>query len=162
MAKRTAVSDLIASKLVREVVNTCPLCGNFERTGHEFTNHHINHDPSISEYWNLIRICQPCHDDLTKHKNDGTRERRVRLVKRKLFREYFGPEACKALVLAAKNGQITATPINALELLEEGYLSIHTRNVLTVGPATNISTFDTYSITEPGSKIVEKLGLVQN
>ncbi len=137
------------------------MCGNFEKTGKEFTNHHINHDPSISDYWNLIRLCQSCHDDLTNHRNDGTRERRVKQVKQKLFRDYYGPEAFKALILAYENKKVTATPINALELVadEYQYLKIYKKNVLTVGPATDISTFDTYEITAAGKEIVEKLGL---
>jgi 5-methylcytosine-specific restriction endonuclease McrA len=65
---RKPISDLVRSQLQAEVVNRCPLCGIFEKTGQEFTNHHINHDPSQSEYWNLIRICQSCHDDLSDHK----------------------------------------------------------------------------------------------
>ena len=159
MGKRKEISDHINSMLVREVGNRCPLCGNFERTGNELTNHHINHDSSCSVYWNLIRICQICHADLTKHRNDGIRERRIRLVKRKLFRDYYGPEACKALVLAYDNKKVTATPITALELLQEEYVRISKKNVFTVGAATNISTFDTYEITAGGKEIVEQLGL---
>lgn len=82
---RAVVSDRIASLLIEEVSNICPLCGKFERTGEEMTNHHINHDPSISEYWNLMRICKTCHADLTKHKTDGTREKRVKLKKKENF-----------------------------------------------------------------------------
>ena len=145
--------------LQSEVANCCPLCGNFEKTGQELTNHHINHDPSISEYWNLIRICQTCHDDLSDNRNDGVRERRVKLVKRKLFRDYFGPEAFKTLLLAYDNNEVTVTPINALELMAHDYLTISQKNVLTVGRATNISTFDTYRITNDGKVIVESLGL---
>ncbi len=157
--KRAVIPDLISSMLQVEVGNRCPLCGVFERTGNEFTDHHINHDPSISEFWNLIQICQPCHDDLTKNKNDGTRLKRVRQIKLRLFRNYFGPEAYKALYLAYKNNLVTATPITALELVRRGYLKMYTENILTVGPATNVSTFDTYTITVPGKEIVEKLGI---
>jgi hypothetical protein len=80
-------------------------------------------------------------------------------VKRDLFRRFYGPEAYKALQLAFEHGQVTATPITALELFKRGYLSMSAQNVLTVGPATNISTFDTYQITPAGREIVEKLGL---
>lgn len=159
MTTRKPISDLVNSMLQVEVGNRCPLCGVFERTGKEFTDHHIDHDSSHSEYWNLIRICRNCHDDLTKYKTDGVRLKRVKLVKRKLFRDYFGPEAYKALLLAYEHKLVTATPINALELVRRGYLQMHAENVLTVGPATNISTFDTYRITPEGREIVEKLGL---
>jgi hypothetical protein len=101
----------------------------------------------------------PCHDDLTEHRNDGTRERRVKLVKRKLFRDYYGPEAYKALLIAYDNKKVTATPINALELVEDKYLKMSKKNVMTIGGATNLSTFDTYEITPAGIEIVEKLGL---
>ncbi|PIR21048.1 MAG: hypothetical protein COV45_02650 [Deltaproteobacteria bacterium CG11_big_fil_rev_8_21_14_0_20_47_16] len=161
MVTRSAISDHVNSMLQREIGNICPLCGTFEKTGNDFTNHHINHDPSVSEYWNLIKICENCHADLTKHKADGVRLRRIKLVKKKLFRDHFGPEAYKTLKLAYENKLVTATPINAIELVEDGYLIIHTKNVLTAGPATNISTFDTYSITDIGRDIVEKLSIVK-
>jgi len=159
MSKRSPISDRTKSMLQKEVVNRCPLCGNFERTGEELTNHHINHDPSQSFYWNLIRICETCHDDLTEHRHDGKRERRVKLIKRSVFRNYYGPEAYKALILAYENTEVTATPITALELVDDGYLSMSYQNVLTVGPATNVSTFDTYKITTDGKDIVEKFGI---
>ena len=39
------------------------------------------------------------------------------------------------------------------------YLKMYKKNVATFGPATTISTFDTYEITADGREIVEKLGL---
>lgn len=162
MPPRRTISDFINSQLSLEVSNRCPLCGIFERTGNDFTNHHINHDPSVSEYWNLIRLCQSCHNDLTENRNDGVRERRVKLVKRQLFRNYYGPEAYKTLQLAYENNLVTATPINALELVRRGFLRMSQQNILTVGPATNISTFDTYAVTTEGRNLVEKLGLNLN
>ncbi len=161
MTGRAPISDRTKSMLQREVVNSCPLCGNFERTGEEFTNHHINHDSSISDYWNLIRICQTCHDDLTANRNDGIRERKVKQVKRNLFRVYYGPEAYKTLIIAYENKKVTATPINALELIRDDYLKMHKKNVMTIGPATNISTFDTYEITANGKMIVEMLKMIR-
>jgi len=156
---RKPISDYIYSFLSREVSNICPLCGRFEKTNEEFTNHHINHDPSISEYWNLIRVCQNCHDDLNKHRADGIREKRVKLVKLRLFRDYFGAEAYKVLKIAVRDGHVTTTPITAWELRWCGYLEMEHENVLTVGPATDISTFDTYRITDQGRELVEKLGI---
>lgn len=156
---RTPISDRVNSMLQVEITNRCPLCGAFERTGSELTNHHINHDSSVSEFWNLIRICQKCHDDLTHNKTDGTRLKRVQLVKRRLFRDYFGAEAYRALELAYQHGKVTATPITALDLVRRGYLKMYAENILTVGPATNISTFDTYQITDEGKDVVMKLGI---
>ncbi len=157
--KRTTISDNVKSFLQEEVANCCPLCGKFERTGAEMTNHHINHDPSISEYWNLIRVCKRCHKDLTKYRNDGERECRVKRVKRHLFRNYFGPEACNAIVLAATKGKITCSPVTALMIARRGYLRMFEENVFTVGPATNITSLDTYEITNEGKDIVDKLRL---
>jgi len=157
--KRKPISDYVNSLLLKEVSNICPLCGRFERTNEEFTNHHINHDSSISEYWNLIRICRECHDDLTEFKTDGIREKRVKLVKLRLFRDYFGAEAYKTLKIAVRDDRVTATPINAWELEWCGYLKIERENILTIGPATNISTFNTYKITPLGHELVQKLGI---
>lgn len=43
--------------------------------------------------------------------------------------------------------------------MKRGYLRMDSENIFTVGPATNVSTFDTYAITIPGKEIVEKLGI---
>ena len=157
--RRTTISDMVHSLLKAEVTNICPLCGKFERTSQEFTAHHINHDSSVSEFWNLIRICRECHDDLTENKQDGVREKRVKEVKKQLFRTHFGPDACNALVLAAENDKVTCSPVTALMLVRRVYVKMFRENILTVGPATNVSTFDIYEITPAGQVVVERLRL---
>lgn len=156
-SKRRAVSDRTRSLLKEEVSNVCPLCGRFERTGDEFTAHHINHDPGVSEYWNLVLLCSDCHDDLSKHRTDGTRGRRVRLVKRRLFRSYFGPTAVNAMRLAWENSVVVASPVDAVDLCVWGFMRIKRRNVMSVGPVTGVSTFDAYELTPEGRTVWERV-----
>ena len=156
---RQPISDQTNSLLIEEVSNCCPLCGKFEKTGKDFTRHHINHDTSKSEYWNLIRICQDCHNDLSKNKTAGTRERRVKLVKRSLFRKYFGPLSVCVLKNAGSNkyGLVTIMPVATRELCERGFLILNQANVYTVGPSTCGPTLSVYKITEEGKKILKEL-----
>ena len=157
LMNRKVVNDFVKSLLKEEVSNVCPLCGNFEKTGSELTNHHINHDPSKSVYWNLIRICAACHEDLTKYKTDGTREKRVKFVKQRLFRNFFGPAAVSALKLAYEKEGVTVSPATVKELCDWNFIKVVHPNVLTVGPATNVATLSTYALTESGKEMKENL-----
>ncbi len=153
--QRKPVPDSVESLLREEVSNRCPLCGDFEKTGEDLTNHHINHDSSLSEYWNLIRICTTCHKEHTKYKTDGVRERRVGLVKRKLFRDHFDPAAVSGMKVAYDKGSVTAMPLLVRELCERGFMVMQQENVFTVGPATNTSTLDVYALTLEGKLVFE-------
>ena len=82
MSKRKVISDYIESLLKSEIVNRCPICGKLEGTLDNFTNHHINFNSSISEYWNLIRLCWECHEEINKYKEDGKRLRKIKLILR--------------------------------------------------------------------------------
>lgn len=155
--RRQPVSDRVNSLLVEEVSNICPICGQFEKTGKKFTNHHINHDPGISEYWNLIKICQSCHNDFEKNKNDGGRDRRIHLVKRRLFRDYFGPIAVNAMKVAKQEGTVTAMPYTVHDLCQRNFMSSEQQNVFSVGPSTLSSAFDVFVLTNEGDDILREI-----
>jgi hypothetical protein len=158
MKKRAPISDYVESYLKMEIVNRCPICGKFEKPDDPFTNHHINHDPSISEYWNLIRTCQSCHDDLTKFKEDKSREKRVYEIKRDIFRNFVGSGSYEVLLMAYKY-QITSSLLAlANSLCRFGYLTIYQENVCSFGSVKHW-TFNDYIITKSGKEIVEKLKL---
>jgi 5-methylcytosine-specific restriction endonuclease McrA len=98
MSKRKAISDRVAGMLNEEVVYICPLglsreCERFEKIETAFTNQHIDSNSANSEYWNLIRICEPCHKEHNQRQQDGNLERKIRLKKKNLALQYFGPLA---------------------------------------------------------------------
>lgn len=141
-----------------EIINRCPIRGEFETPDNLFTNHHINHNPRISEYWNLIRICQSCHAELTSFKEDKSREKRVYEIKRDLFRNFVGSASYEILLMAYKY-QITSSLLAlANPLVRLGYLKVHQENICSFGNVKHW-TFNDYIITPTGKEIVEKLKL---
>lgn len=158
MTKRNTISDYVRSLLKSETVNRCPLCGSFEGTTEEFDNHHINHDSSVSEYWNLIRLCRACHDDLTKYKQDGTRERRVRQVKKDLFRSFVGDASYQALIMANAYGTTSTLPSLGMSLLRLELVCVKNRNPLTVGVAPHPTITD-FEITDNGRELIKQLNI---
>jgi hypothetical protein len=159
---RQAIGDDVGSMLQEEVVYVCPLgiskeCEKFEGIRKPFTDHHINGDPSVSEYWNLIRLCELCHKEIHDVlKNNGTTERQVKLKKKNLALLYFGPVAVNVLRLAYKYGSTSAMPAMAMKLLEKDYLKVVNPNTMTVGTATHF-TFQDYGITPRGKDLIENL-----
>jgi hypothetical protein len=161
MMKRSTISDYVNSLLGAETVNRCPLCGKFEGTTDKFNNHHIDHNPSCSEYWNLIRLCDSCHDELTKNKNDGTRERKVRQVKQDLFRRLIGDASYNVLLIANKYGITGAFPALALSLLRLELVSLMDNNPLTVGNCKHATIID-LTITDRGRELIKQLRIDTN
>ncbi len=158
-SKRKAVSDYVESLLMAEIGNRCPLCGNFEGTSDTFTNHHINHNSSASEYWNLIRICDKCHKKNFMDKDDTKRDRKLRQIKKDLFRRVIGPASYEVLLLANEYERTVALPCLANSLLKLELICIFKKNVFSVGTAKGQSTFAEYKITEKGKELVLKLSL---
>lgn len=158
MSKRKVISDYIESLLKAEIVNRCPLCGKFEGTLDKFTNHHIRFDNSISEYWNLIRICWECHEDINKHKADGKRLRKIKQIKKDLFRRFIG-DASYQVLLMANHYKVTSTlPCLAMSLLNLELIQINMKNPLHVGSA-NHPTITDFSITTKGREFIEQLNI---
>jgi len=159
MPERRVISDYVKSLLIEEIVNRCPLCGKFEGTVERFTNHHINHDPSQSEYWNLMRICPDCHSEIEKFKNDGQRDRKLWQVKRALFRNLVGAAGYDILLMAHVHGTTSSLRGLARTLLKMDLVTIEQENSMTVGMATKHATISAFGITERGKELVEKLKL---
>ena len=158
MKKRNVISDYIESLLKAEIVNRCPVCGKFEGTIEKFTNHHINFDSSVLEYWNLIRICWECHEDINKHKEDGKRLRRVKQIKKYLFRRFIG-DASYQVLLMANHYKVTSTfPCLAMSLLELELIRIESNNSMHVGSA-NHPTITDFSITAKGREFIQQLNI---
>jgi len=158
MKKRQTISDYIKSILKAEILNRCPLCGIFELTEKPFTDHHINNDSSLSEYYNLIRICRVCHDDLTEHKEDSKRTRKVKQVKKDLFRNLIGSASYEVLLLASHHDITSTLPSLASTLLKLDLVSVKQENPFKVGLA-NHPTITDYAITDKGKKLVINLNL---
>jgi len=158
MGNRSAISDYVNSLLMAETVNRCPLCGQFEGTTEKFDNHHINHDHFVSEYWNLIRLCRACHDELTKYRQDGTRERRVRQVKKDLFRHLIGDSSYQVLIMANGYGVTSTLPSLAISLLRLGFVEVKHSNPMTVGTAKHSTIID-LGITDAGREIIRQLNI---
>ena len=156
MTKRTVISDYVNSLLLAEIINRCPLCGRFEGTIDTFTNHHINHDSSASEYWNLIRICKICHGDLTKHRQDGHRERKVRQIKKDLFRRLVGDASYQVLIMANKYGITGTLPALGISLLRLELVTVKYSNPFSVGSAKHPTITD-FEITPKGRAFMEQL-----
>jgi len=157
MPTRKPISDYIESLLLAEICNRCPVCGFFEKTTENFTNHHINHDSTISEYWNLIRICKTCHEEINKNKEDGIRDRKIKQIKKDLFRKLVGTASYEVLLLA--NGSRTTTslpclanPLIKLSLIKETGSGIHCCR-------SSHPTIMGYKITEKGKELIQKLNL---
>ncbi len=158
MKKRQAISDYIESLLKAEILNRFPLCGKFEVTEKPFTNHHINNDSSISEYYNLIRICNLCHDDITEHKADSKRTRKVKQVKKDLFRNLIGSASYEVLLLAYQHDITSTLPCLASTLLKLNLVSVKQENPFKVGLAYHPTITD-YAISSRGKKLVTDLSL---
>lgn len=158
MEKRKAISDYIESLLKAEIVNRCPLCGAFEKTQENFTNHHINFDRSVSEYWNLLRICIECHQDLEKNKEDGKRLRKVKQIKKDLFRRFIG-DASYQVLLMANHYEITSTlPCLAMSLLKLELVKVNLSNPFTAGGASHPTITD-FAITSKGRDFIKQLNI---
>ena len=161
MGNRKTISDDICSMLKEEVVYVCPLglsdnCIKFERIEKPFTNHHIDGDSSNSEYWNLIRICEPCHKNIGDRKEDGDLQRKIKLKKKNISLNYFGPLAIDVLKMAYQYNGTSAMPAMVIRLLEKEYLKISNSNIMSVGSLRHV-TFQDYDITEKGKKLIENL-----
>jgi|GEM_PF-5417482 len=156
--KRSTISDYTESVLKAEIINKCPVCGKFEGTSDKFTNHHINHDPSISAYWNLIRVCKKCHEDINKHKDDAKRDRKIKQIKTDLFRNYIGPASLEVLLLAYKHGITSSPPSLANSLIRFELVNISKANIFSAGAHKHFTLSD-YSITPKGKELVDKLSL---
>ena len=158
MNQRENISDFIKSLLISEIVNRCPMCGVFEGTRETFTNHHIDHNSSNSYYWNLIRICKVCHKDINTNKGDGKRDRKLKLIKRDLFRRYVGPASLEVLLLAYKHDVTSSLPCLANPLIRLNLIRIELENTFTTGTAKHFTLSD-YKITKEGKELVDKLRL---
>ena len=158
MGSRTTISDYINSLLQAEIVNRCPLCGEFEKTNKPFNNHHINHDPSISEYWNLIKICTTCHNNINDAKDDGKRDRKIRQVKKDLFRHLIGTASYEVLLLANQNKITSSMPCLGAPLIKMELLAVTQENAFTAGKASH-PTISDYKITEKGKELIKQLCL---
>lgn len=158
MSKRQTISDYVESLLKAEIVNRCPLCGSFEETTDRFTNHHINWDPSISSYWNLIRICTRCHDKINTQKQDGNKLRKIKQVKKDLFRRLVGDASYQVLLMANKHTITSTLPCLAVTLLNLGLVEVAHSNPMTVGTANHATIMD-FRITSYGKEFVEQLNI---
>jgi hypothetical protein len=159
--RRRPIGDGIRGMLMEEIVYVCPLglsywCERLEKVETPFTIHHIDGDSSNSEYWNLIRICGTCHEAENGRHQDGDLQRTIRLRKRNLAMQYFGPLSVNVLQLAHMYGVTSAMPAMAMKLLERGYVEITNDNTITVGAAKHV-TFQDYRLTPAGRELVEKL-----
>ena len=159
--RRRVVSDYVESLLKAEVVNRCPVCGTFEQTTDKFTNHHINGDPSTSEYWNLIRICYTCHDTINKEKEDGKKERKIKQIKKDLFRRLVGDASYQVLLMANKHEITSTLPCLAVTLLKMGLVDIANRNPMTVGIAKHATIMD-FRVTGRGKEFIERLNMTED
>jgi len=161
MSQRKIISDYIESLLKAEIINRCPLCGRFEGTSDKFTNHHINFDNSISEYWNLIRICRKCHDDITKNKEDGKRLRKIKQIKKDLFRRFIGDASFQVLLMANHHKVTSTLPCLAMSLLKLELVQINYNNPLTVGSAKHPTITD-LKITSKGKEFIKELNISED
>lgn len=159
MGVRKVISDYVGSLLKAEICNCCPMCGVFEKTGNNFTNHHINNDSCVSEYWNLIRICKECHDEINKGQ-DGVRDKKIRQIKKDLFRRLIGSASLEVLLLADSqlDGVTSTLPCLAIPLLKLDLISVEQENSIHVGVATH-PTIGDYKIRERGKELVRELNL---
>ena len=153
---RKVIPDRVVSLLKAEICNVCPLCGKFEGDTDRFENHHINHDPTISEYWNLIRICKECHKKSDENKNDGRRDRRLMQIKRSLFRQLIGSAGYDLLSMAKKYKVTSALYGIAEPLRVLGYIGFVRENAMKVGGAGHPTICDC-ALTPEGEDLVEKL-----
>ena len=158
---RKAISDEVNGMLQEEVVYVCPLglspnCERFETIEKPFTNHHIDLNHANSDYWNLIRICEPCHREHNRRKNDGNLQRRIKLRKKNLALQYFGPLAISVLRMSYLYKATSAMPAMVLRLLEKKYLEIANDNSFSAGACYHVTMQD-YKITQKGKDLIEKL-----
>lgn len=162
---RNVVSDEVESMLKEEVVFMCPLalskkCEKIESVNPKkgFTNHHIDGNPGNSKYWNLIRICEQCRRIESTRPTDEALRRQIKLKKKNLAVQYFGPITVNVLRLAAKYGVTCAMPGMAIKLLEQGFVRVNNgkSNPFTVGVAKHVTLQD-YQITDLGTELVVNL-----
>jgi hypothetical protein len=147
--------------LKTEIVNRCPLCGRFEETADTFTNHHIDGDRSVSEYWNLIRICSPCHCRINEEREDGKKLRKVRQVKKDLFRRLIGDASYQVLLMANKFTITSTLPCLSVTLLKLGLVEVEHPNPFTVGTANHATIMD-FQITAQGKVFIERLNIAED
>jgi hypothetical protein len=161
MTKRKTISDEIVGMLKEQVVHVCPLglsssCERFEKIERPFTNHHIDLNPANSEYWNLIRICEPCHEAHNQRTQDGDLQRKIKFRKKALALQYLGPLAVSVLRMAHQHEATSAMPAMVLKLLEKGYVEISNHNTFSAGSCAH-ATMQDYKITQRGKELIEKL-----
>ena len=161
MKKRQAISDYAESLLKAEIVNRCPICGTFEETRDTFTNHHIDGDPSVSDYWNLIRICLPCHERIHRVKADGKKLRKIKQIKKDLFRKLIGDASYQVLLMANKHTITSTLPCLSVTLLKLGLVDVANPNPFTVGTAKHPTIMD-FRITEQGKVFIEQLNMSES
>ncbi|KKW39614.1 MAG: hypothetical protein UY85_C0001G0013 [Candidatus Peribacteria bacterium GW2011_GWB1_54_5] len=154
------VSNWVESLLRQEIKGVCPKCGKYEsdQSG-SFTNHHINGVPSISEYWNLIRLCRGCHDKCENHRGEARYERDIKRMKANLFRDFLGHTTYDLLLRAYEKESVLTFPYIARTLLQLGLGTLTQENPGTFGAAQDKPTFSVYSLTEQGKKWAGELNL---
>ena len=117
-------------------------------------------DSSVSEYWNLIRICWECHEDINEHREDGKKLRKIKQIKKDLFRKLIG-DASYQVLLMANHYKVTSTlPCLAMSLLKLQLIEINSTNPLHVGGA-NHPTITDFAITPKGKEFIEELNLYE-
>lgn len=118
----------------------------------------IYYDSSVSEYWNVIRICKKCHDDINNHKGDGKRLRKIKQIKKDLFRKLIGDASYQVLLMANYYKETSTLPCLAMSLLKLELVKISSNNPLHVGGASHPTITD-FAITPKGKEFIEQLNI---
>lgn len=159
MRDRKPISDWVASLLKDEISGRCPKCGKYEGDSEAFTDHHINGKSSISEYWNLIRLCPVCHQKCEDHKGDAKYVREIKRLKARLFRNFLGHTTYDLLLRTFEKGSVTTFPFLTRTLIDLGLGRITQENPMSIGSAQDRPTFSVYSLTLQGRKWATELNL---
>ena len=95
-------------------------------------------------------------DDLTKNRQEGRRERKVRQIKKDLFRRLIGDASYQVLIMANKYGITGTLPSLGMSLLHLGLVTIKYSNPLSVGSAKHPTITD-FEITPKGREFIERI-----
>lgn len=156
--ERSNISDELKSLLRFEISNQCPRCGGFEKEeAQSFQNHHIDGNRSVTEYWNLIRVCETCHHILQRNTANDRFVRDIKQKKKQIFRNLVGPAAYDVLMSAYEKNKVVTFPFIARTLEGLRLVKLDHENVLSCGPV--VPVLNSYAITEVGKTWAQELRL---
>src|SRR3989344_1981243 len=107
---------------------------------------------------NLILLCEPCHKKCEKNRGDQKYEKKIKRLKKNIFRHFIGPTSYDVLLHTIEKRSVLTFPYADRTLLQLNLVELMQENPMSVGMGAKPS-FSVYSITDQGKTWARELDL---